>query len=150
MRVTYRAGGKINPSPFPRIFNPQTLLVLTLFLPFIQLGLRTRPSCQTWTPWPRSRSPRGSWRPSSTAAWSLPRSEPRWGCRGRPATCVAWPRSVPALSPTTPSCWPTLPPRSRGTTRSCRHLHLHHHLPLTETVVTCSSIPAPFFNSISL
>lgn len=105
---------------------------------------RTRPSCRTWVPWHGCRFLHGWQRPSSTAAWWLLQSEPKSGCRGRPATCAAWPPSAWALAPPTPSCRPTLPPRSGGTRMiSCRHLlphlpHLH-----TETVPACSFTPPP-------
>lgn len=140
MRTTYRTGGKSNPPSCSLTFSPQTLSVLVKFLYFIQLELRTQPSCQTWTPWHRCRPLRGFRRPSSTAAWSLLHSKPRWGCRGRRVTCTAWLLHATALAPLTPTLWPTLLPHSRGTTSSCQWLH--HHL-MTDTAATNSSIPPP-------
>lgn len=137
MRTTYTAGGKTNPLSSSRVFSSKTLLVLIQFLlqSFIQLELRIQPSYQTLTPWHH-----GLRRRSLTAAWFHPRSEPRWGCRGRPATCTARLLHATALSPLTPTLWSTLLLHSRGTRSSCQHLL---HRLITDTVATNSSIPPP-------
>lgn len=113
--------------------------VLIQFLLFIQLGLRTQPSCRTWTPWICCRFRLGLRRVSSTAAWWFCHIEPRWICQGPQATCAAWPLFVSALAPLTPSHWRTFLTHSRWTAINCsRPLLL---LVLPETMATCSWNP---------